>query len=146
MYAAHEQSSYTRTSSSTDTCRDLRQTSLRRPCDIIRDATHVWKTNRKTENIYFCHQWPSLPPKPLENRCRAFCCAVATPCHSCLGEKRKIEKYAFPSFMVLPCPPNPLKPPPNCQTPSKLSQVLLTKVAMARMQECFTVRRSLAQT
>ena len=25
---------------------------------------------------------PSLPPKALDNRCR-----VATPCHSCLGEK-----------------------------------------------------------
>ena len=51
---------------------------------------------------------PSLPPKLLENRCRAFCC-VATPCHSCLGEKRKIEKYVFPSSMALHCPPNPLK-------------------------------------
>ena len=30
---------------------------------LNRDATHVWKKNRKTENIYFCHQWPfpSLP-------------------------------------------------------------------------------------
>ena len=28
-----------------------------------RDATHVWKKNRKTENIYFCHQWPFPSPQ-----------------------------------------------------------------------------------
>ena len=43
------------------------------PC---RDATHVWEKNRKTENIYISAiNGPSLPPKPLEYRCSAFCCA-----------------------------------------------------------------------
>ena len=76
---------------------------------IIRDATYVWGKNRKTENIYFCHQWP-FPPPPSPNLLKTGVgSSVVQSCHSCLGEKRKIEKYVFLSPMALPCPPNPLK-------------------------------------
>ena len=78
---------------------------------------------------------PSLPPKPLEKRCRAFCCAelplIVTPVW---GEKRKII-YRKICISVINGPSLPPKP---SQTPSKLSQFLLTKVAMAA-QECASV-------
>ena len=35
----------------------------RKPSKYTRDATHVWGKNRKTENIYFCHQWPFPSPQ-----------------------------------------------------------------------------------
>ena len=45
---------------------------------------------------------PSLPPKHLKTGVGLLLCRVATPGHSCLGGKRKIEKYVFPSSMALP--------------------------------------------
>ena len=56
-------------------CKDMEMQWILIAYPYSRDATHVWGKNRKTENIYFCHQWPFPSPKPLENRCRAFCCA-----------------------------------------------------------------------
>ena len=41
------------------------------PATLIRDATQVRKKNRKTENIYFCHQWPLPSPQTLSN-CHKF--------------------------------------------------------------------------
>ena len=78
---------------------------------------------------------------------------VATPCHSCLGEKRKIEKYVFPSSMALPCLPNPLKLSNPLQTvtssidKSRHGKNAWVSIDLAIIGHLtFTVRRSLAQT
>ena len=91
-------------------------------------------------------------PKPLENRCRAFCCAElplrVTPVW---GEKRKIEKYVFLSS--LPCPPTPLKLSNPFQTvtssidKSRHGKNAWVSIDLAIIGHLtFTVRRSLAQT
>ena len=91
--------------------------------NVYRDATH------------FCHQCP--PPKHLQTGVGPSVVqsspSKATPCHSCLGEKGKIEKYVFPSSDGPSLPP---KPSQTVDPPPLLSQVLLTKYAMARMREC----------
>ena len=79
-----------------------------------RDATHVWKKIGKQKIYISAINGPSLPPKPLKTGVGP---SVVQSCHSLsllFGGERKIEKYVFPSSMALPCPPNPLKPPPNC--------------------------------
>ena len=75
--------------------------------------------------------------------------SVVQSCHSCLGEKRKIEKYVFPSSMALPCPPNPLKLSNPLQTvKSRHGKNAWVSIDLASIigHLTFTVRRSLAQT
>ena len=97
---------------------------------------------------------PSLPPNLLKTGVGpSVARRVATPCHSCLGEKRKIEKYVFLSSVALPCPPNPLKLSNPLQTvtssidKSRHGRNAWVSIDLAIISHLtFTVRRSLAQT
>ena len=79
-----------------------------------RDAAHVWKKIGKQKIYISAINGPSLPPKPLENRCRAFCCAELSLLFWGNKENRQICIPVIDGPSLPPKPSQTAKPPPNC--------------------------------
>ena len=120
-------------------------------------ATRFWPVaggkNRKTENIYFCHQcqWP-FPSPQRPNLLKtgvgpSICCAELPLLFGGKKENRKICISVINGPSLPPKPSQTVKPPPNCQKSPWQECVSVNRSSYSIIGHLtFTVRRSLAQT